>query len=56
MSGIKVIPPGSDKAGNKTSKISSKEKLGSSNTSSDTTLSLSQSWLKRDLKANSFIL
>lgn len=47
---------GSDKAGDKISKIFGKERSGSSNTSSDTALSPSQSWLKRDAKTSSFIL
>ena len=39
MNGVEVIPPGSDKAGDETSKISGKEKSSSSSTSSDTVLS-----------------
>ena len=55
-SGVEVMLPGSNKAGDETSKISDKEKSGSSSTSSDTALSPGQSWLKRDAKASSFIL
>lgn len=56
MSDMEVMPSGSNKAGNKTSKISGKKKSGSSKTSSDTALSQDQSWLKRHAKACSFIL
>lgn len=56
MSGVQIILPGSNKAGNKTSKISDKEKSGSSSISSDTSLSPGQSWCKRDVEASLFIL
>ncbi len=49
-------PPGSDKAGDETSKTSGKGKSGSSCTIADTALSPGQSWLKRDAEASSFIL
>ena len=56
VSGVEIMPPGSDKAGDETSKISGKEKSGSSSASSDTALSLDQSWLKKDAKDSLFIL
>ena len=55
MSGVEVMPPRSDKAGGEISKISGKEKSSFSNTSSDIVLSPDQFWLKRDVKASSFI-
>ncbi len=56
MSGVEVMPPRSDKAGDETSKTSSKRKSSSSSTIADTALSPGQSWLKRDAEASSFIL
>ena len=56
VSGVEVMFPGSDKAGDETLKISGKEKSGSSSTSSDIALSPGQSWLKSDAEVSSFIL
>ena len=50
------MPPGSDKAGDETSKTSGKGKSGFSSIIADTALSPGKSWFKRDAEASSFIL
>ncbi len=56
VSGVKVMPPRSDKVSDETSKTCDKEKSVSSSTIADTALSPGQSWLKREAEASSFIL